>query len=263
MSPVLKYINFTRVTSSCCVCLLAVRNASLLAELLTVTVAVQKRIMIRGISLTLALLATTASAGTVLMDASGDLFKQMPNVSTSGGVVAVVSSPGTPSLLPSSSEILSLEEGGILSCRGATLSATSASERTSLAATSLVAGAVIVDGITEGDVETGLTHTRHSRTLTALFRARLASGEEGQTETKQTLMLGVVGFVDETMESTLLTEVNSIFEAAAVGTEASLDDMYTIQVVSLQTQSDASQVRKSISKLNLQSKVSIRYDLID
>lgn len=192
----------------------------------------------RGIAITLALFASLASASTVLMDVSGGI-KNVPNVLTSDGVVAIVSSPGTPSALPTSSEILCLQDNGILSCRGATLSTTSPSERTSLAATSLVAGAVVVDGITSGDIETGLTNTRHSRTLTALFRARLISGEEK----KQTLMLGVVGPVDESVETALKSEVDSIFSAAAVGADANLEDLYDVKAVSVASQSDASQVR--------------------
>mmetsp|Transcript_11732 Transcript_11732/g.15464 ORF Transcript_11732/g.15464 Transcript_11732/m.15464 type:complete len:502 (-) Transcript_11732:69-1574(-) len=202
--------------------------------------------MMRGIAMTLALLATTASfssANTVLMDASG--VKQIPGVSTSNGLVAVISSPGTPSLLTSSSEILAVDDAGILSCRGATLSTTSPAERTSLASTSLVAGAVIVDGITDGDIETGLSYTRHARTLTALFRARIVSGEE----TKQTLMLGVLGAVDESIESNLNAEVASIFEAAAVGTEISIEDAYDVQVVSVESDADARQVMSTATEV--------------
>lgn len=197
-------------------------------------------------ALLLAINASPVTSNTVLMDASGGMARQIPTISTSSGVVAVVSSPGTPSLLTTSSDILSLEQedSPILSCRGATLGGTSASERASLAATSLVAGSIMVDGVTEGDIETGLRYTRHARTLTALFRARLAHTSEGT----QSVVLCVAGPVDDDTQSTLQKEVKGIFDAAAVETEvssSSFSDLYDIQVVSVQSQDDARAVSDS------------------
>ena len=178
------------------------------------------------------------------MDSSGVLHRQIPAVSTSDGVVAIISSPGTPSLLGTSTEILSLMPGdkACLSCRGATLNAASPSERLSLTTTSLVAGAVIVDGVTEGDVETGLQNTRHARTLTALVRARLAL----DSNSKQTLILGVLGDVDEATEASIQSELKDIFDATAVeltGKPPQFTDMYDVVVLSLQTEADAREVR--------------------
>ena len=178
------------------------------------------------------------------MDSSGALHRQIPAVSTSDGVVAIISSPGTPSLLGTSPEILSLMPGdkACLSCRGATLNAASPSERLSLTTTSLVAGAVIVDGITEGDVETGLQNTRHARTLTALVRARLAL----DSNSKQTLILGVLGEVDDGTEASIQSELKDIFDATAVeltGKPPKFTDMYDVVVLSLQTEADAHEVR--------------------
>ena len=189
-------------------------------------------------------LAIVATANTVLMDESGSLHRHIPDVSASNGIVAVVYSPDTPSFLAdASSGILSWDDSSNrLSCRGATLSAITSSERTSLATTSLVAGAIVIDGITEGDVEMDLRMSRHARTLTALIRARLAL----DSASKQTIILGVLGPVDEAVETVLIDEVQSIFEAAAVGTSEKVDfeDMYNILVVSLQTQDDAKQVSR-------------------
>ena len=149
----------------------------------------------------LLLLSADLVSATVLMDSSGALHRQIPTVSTASGVGAIISSPGTPSLLGTSDEILSLMPGDTpcLSCRGATLTFASAPERMSLTTTSLVAGAVIVDGITEGDVEIGLQNTRHARTLTALLRTRLAL----DSGSRQTLILGVLGPVDEETEASI------------------------------------------------------------
>jgi hypothetical protein len=200
--------------------------------------------MLRTIIL-IASLAVVATANTVLMDESGSLHRHIPDVTTSNGIVAVVYSPDTPSFLgdAASSGYLSWDDSmNRLTCRGATLSAISASERTSLATTSLVAGAIVIDGITEGDVEMDLRMSRHARTLTALIRARLAL----DSESKQTIILGVLGPVDEAIETVLTDEVQSIFEAAAAETseKVEFEDMYNVLVVSLQTQDDAIQVRQ-------------------
>jgi hypothetical protein len=184
-----------------------------------------------------------AAANSVLMDASGSLNRQIPDVSTSGGVVAVVSSPDTPSFLgESSTELLAWDDtSNRLTCRGATFaSAASAPERTSLGTTSLAANAIILDGITEGDVEMDLRMSRHARTLTALMRARLAM----DSPPKQTIILGVLGPVDEAVESVLTDEVQSLFEATAAeaNKEAEFEEMYEVVVIPIQSQADASNV---------------------
>jgi hypothetical protein len=184
-----------------------------------------------------------AAANSVLMDASGSLNRQIPDVSTSGGVVAVISSPDTPSFLgESSTELLAWDDtSNRLTCRGATFaSAASAPERTSLGTTSLAANAIILDGITEGDVEMDLRMSRHARTLTALMRARLAM----DSPPKQTIILGILGPVDEAVESVLTDEVQSLFEATAAeaNKEAEFEEMYEVVVIPIQSQADASNV---------------------
>ena len=197
--------------------------------------------MLRGF-VVIATLAVVA-ANSVLMDASGSLNRQVPDVSTAGGIVAVVYSPDTPSFLgDASSDLLSWDDSSKrLTCRGATaLSAASAPERTSLGTTSLVADAIVLDGITEGDVEMDLRMSRHARTLTALMRARLAL----DSASKQTILLGVLGPVDEAVESVLKDEVQSLFQATLAETsqDVEFDDMYEVVVVPVQSQDDASQV---------------------
>jgi len=106
-----------------------------------------------------------ASAGTLLMDSAGGLRLKIPSLSTSQGVVTIISSPGTPSFLTSSDDVLALESENppCLTCRGATLRDTSSTERSALATSSLVSGAILIDGITEGDVEAGNIAAMHAR----------------------------------------------------------------------------------------------------
>jgi hypothetical protein len=199
-------------------------------------------------------LVALSTAATPLVDSSGSITRQIPNVSTSSGVVGIITSPGTPSPISSdadASEALSWTDQNQLSCRGATLNAaSSAGERLSLCTTSIVAGAIVVEGITEGDLEMGLRHSRHARTLTALFRTKQCLGEaatESSSSSPQTLMLGVMGDVID--EAAVEKEVMSIFEAVAVELKGkqSFSDTYNLQVVSLQTPEDAT----SVSQLDI------------
>jgi hypothetical protein len=152
---------------------------------------------ISSLIIILALAVTVVNAITspqyTLMDASGGLRLNKiasSSISTADGVVSVITSPGTDSLLVTSvteedgAAILALSSSSSSSsddnvprliCRGATLRGTSAAERSALAITSLVSDAIVIDGITEGDVKAAGfgKNTRHARTLTALFRARL------------------------------------------------------------------------------------------
>ena len=174
------------------------------------------------------------------MDSTGSLQLKMSDVPTTQGVVTIISSPGTTSLLTDSSEILSLDSQSppCLTCRGATLSGTSAAERSALSTSSLVSGAILVDGITEGDVESGWINTRHARTLTALFRARLAL----DTTFKQTLILCVTGDVSD--GSSLLGEIKDLFDATAAETDVdiSFGELYNAQVVSVTDKDGAEKV---------------------
>lgn len=193
-------------------------------------------------------LTAVASAGTVLMDASGGLRVQnVPSISNDG-LVVVVSSPGTPSALfpTASEEILSLESENppSLYCRGATLSGTSDKERASLAVCSLVAGTIVIDGITVGDVEAGLRNSRHARTLTALFRARVkltddesdsdgSDSADSTTSIQQTLLV-VLADAESIDEAELASDIKSLYKAASVEKKGagSFSDMYNLKIVS-------------------------------
>jgi hypothetical protein len=198
----------------------------------------------------------------ILMDHSGSLRLKIPSIPTARGVVSIISSPGTTSYFGSVTEddsILALEEDSdsndessssiTLICRGATLKGTSAAERSALAATSWVSDVVIVDGITEGDVEAaGWRNTRHARSLTAIFRSRLAMTEPRQ---KQTLFLCVKNsggrpssLSMSSLEPVLQKDIRALFEATAAETKGSVsfDSLYDVSVVSVITEAEAQQV---------------------
>jgi hypothetical protein len=164
------------------------------------------------------------------------------------GIVSVITSPGIKSLLTSQDNedhVLALEDG-IVVCRGATLKGTSSAERSALAITSVVADAVVVDGITVGDVQAaGWKNTRHARTLTALFRARLAFSPDVSNK-KQALILCIkADDVTSSLEKTLLQEVKSLFEATAAEAKesTSFGELYDVMVKSVSKTEDAKEVR--------------------
>ena len=200
--------------------------------------------MIRRVVCLLSLVACV-SGGSRLMDSSGNLRLRIPDIAASKGVVAVIASPGTTSLLSSSEDVLSLEDASknpYLSCKGATLSSATTSERNSLATTSLVADAVLVDGVTLGDIEAGWKSSRHARTLALLFRARVLS----ESSSKQTMIICVKGEVDSSIENSIKSEVADLFDATAeekAKGDLSLSDLYDVQVVSITTAGEAKEVR--------------------
>lgn len=190
-----------------------------------------------------------------LMGASGSLRLNKiasSGVSTIDGVVSVITSPGTESLLVTSApdedaDCVLAFDGDVpqLICRGATLRGTSAAERSALAITSLVSDVIVIDGITEGDVQAAGfgKNTRHARTLTALFRARLASSSDAPG--KQALILCVKSSSEDSFDDVLAQEVRDLFEATAAEakeSQTSFDDLYDVQVVSVTSKDDASQI---------------------
>ena len=200
-----------------------------------------------------------------LMDASGGLRLQKiasSGASTNDGIVCVISSPGTDSfLVPSAADddnaVLAFDgEATRLICRGATLRGTSASERSALAITSLVSDALVIDGITEGDVEAAGfgKNTRHARTLTALFRARLAfleASPSSDASGQQALILCVKSSSESSFDAVLAQEVRDLFEAtAAEGKESniSFDDLYDVKVVSVTSKEEANEVSNALAR---------------
>ena len=197
-------------------------------------------------------MATTGSilvsAGAPVIDSTGALkLSALPEPSTDSGIYVLVSSPGTPSSLVDEATVAPLSTSdGCLVCRGATLSGTSEAERLSLGTCSLVAGAIVVDGVTVGDLQAGLADSRHGRTLTALFRARTQLVEDNAIG-KQTLILVVHGAEDSFDKDSIVADVQTLFQAVAVEKDGSpsFEDSYEIFVT---TADDKEKVRWSIAQ---------------
>mmetsp|Transcript_30224 Transcript_30224/g.46109 ORF Transcript_30224/g.46109 Transcript_30224/m.46109 type:complete len:547 (-) Transcript_30224:52-1692(-) len=199
-------------------------------------------------------LFAASEAGTTLLDSSGKIQHPIPRVSTSSGIVSIINSPGTPSILPDGDtdgsylSLLEDEARPLLCCRGSTMNTSSAAERLSLCTTSLVSNVVIVDGITDGDLERGLRDSRHCRTLTALFRARHFLDRES----RQTLFVGLS--IDEVTEDTtkkVTEEIDDIFRAVAEenpGENISFTDLYDLKIVAIQSPGNAEEVLSEATK---------------
>ena len=186
----------------------------------------------------IAAVLASAFAGQVLFDGTNNLkTSSIPASLMADDLVAVISSPQTPSTssLPQPDSFLSLESN-CLACRGPTLALSPVDpEWKSISLCSLTAAAVVLDGITEGDLEAGLKNSRHGITLTALFRAR--ANLEG-TACKQVLILYVDGEVSASSEKEVKGEVLSLFSAATAENKdfVPFDKAYDLRVVSSQSQ---------------------------
>lgn len=178
-----------------------------------------------------------ALAETSVLDASGSIkLSAIPSDASASRLITVISSPGTPSVLSkhSSSDVLEIgSDKNVLTCRGATLNGNSDVERKALATCSIVSAAIVIDGITPGDVQTGFVNSRHARTLTAVFRARAQHG----SDQKQTLVL--VGPPDISVQ-----DVVSLYRAAAIeqNNAPAFESVYNIEIVA---PGDAGKVRRS------------------
>lgn len=214
---------------------------------------------------------SSSYANISLLDRSGylRLNSLSDDTSDTGGVVAVIASPGTPSILvtqdAASSDPLMFASGppATLTCRGATLSsygdnawsatytATEQQERISLATATLVAGSIVLDGITTGDIEAGLRDSRHGLTLAAIFRAKLwpttvadeAERGGGTTDynspgaggAKQTLVVPVMTKerLPISEEEKITREIGSMFSTAALEADSrrSFGELYDVKII--------------------------------
>ena len=200
---------------------------------------------------------TGVSAGLPVIDSSGVLkLGALPEPSADSGVYVLISSPGTPSPLLSEEAASPLSTSdGCLVCRGATLSGTPDAERISLGTCSLIAGAIIVDGVTLGDLQAGLADSRHGRTLTALFRARVQLGD-GSVASKQTLILAVHGSEDSFDKDAVVTEVEKLFQAVAAEKDgnSSFEDSYDIFVTTAEDKAKVREILVETSKVDERDK---------
>ena len=167
--------------------------------------------------------------------------------------MSIIASPGTASYLTttfnddsSSSSVLAWNaQDATLLCRGATLSSSDGKTTQALATTSVVASSLIVDGITGGDAQ-HLSESRHASTLTALFRAKLATVPNHSNNNKQTLILVLSSSNTPQQKDELKRQLQSLLEATAVDcgkeTAVRLDDLYDVVIQSVTSAAEAQEV---------------------
>ena len=210
-------------------------------------------------------LLTREAFATTVIDSSGSINRRASPISvTSKGVVAIISSPGDASdrfsdIIGSDDESSSVtvdvdSNSGCIFVRapGATLGGTSDLPSVLLKgggsiAASSVAGSIVLTGVTPADCD-GIVDTRHGKTLHSIFASRLDGSEVNENEDdeseKTLLIVAVEGGVED--EESLLSEISSIFDACAyeaTGTsDISLDDIFEIQIISVNSSDDAETV---------------------
>jgi hypothetical protein len=153
-----------------------------------------------------------------------------------------------------------LENGDTLVCRGCMLrdGTTSATSHQALAACSTISQCLVLDGITLGDVQAGLRHTRHARTLSALFRSRAALSQTAAASSattaaaaasnKQVLVLAVSVHENEPLDDTsavVVQQVRALFQAATFGLNGpkNLEDWYDLRITPISSSAAAASVR--------------------
>jgi hypothetical protein len=210
------------------------------------------------------------------VDSSGSLTKALlPTPSgggdgEGGGIVALLSSPGTPSPLffphpPSSSSSSMIntvnvdEDGSVIRAPGASLedSGSALARGIGAAAAASIAGAVVMTGVTMADVEAGLDGTRHGRTLAELFAARIMmrSQQEGVGRGKESpvaLTIAVQSGEDGDVldDEEILRCVREIFDgvAAAAGVDDALGDHFAVTSILASTTADVTDIMTAAKK---------------
>lgn len=204
---------------------------------------------------------TTAASSittTTLIDKHGtvNLSTPTPPKTPSNGILTILTAPSsstTSSLLfPSSSSVdgvtaTSVDDDTVLllTASGSSLSEEASSSRGGpVAAAAGVAGSVVLTGITVDDAS-DLGNTRHGRTLGAIFSGRLLCPA---AERKTLLILAVDGggFDEEEVKRA----VKDLFDACVLGLGESvvvedvkeLEDLYDLEVLSVESEDDANKV---------------------
>ena len=202
--------------------------------------------------------AAAARAGSTVVTAGGDLNKSTPSVPSShAGVVAVLGSTASPdpffASVASGDGSVSASSAGasepvVVTAPGATLAGSGALESGGgAAAAASVAGSVLLTGVTPGDVQgsLGLGATRHGRTLSAVFTGRLEGGGDGGGD-KTLLIVAVAGAAEGVDVDAVGASVRDLFDecAVSVGSSAAFDDLYDLETVTVESDSDAAKVRQ-------------------
>lgn len=178
-----------------------------------------------------------------LLDSSGILkLGSIPASASSDSLVAIIASPGTPSIClggPFDETLTYDAELNQLICKGATLQRTSTSDRIALALCAYTAPTIIVEGVTSGDVQSGVDNSRHARTLTAIFRA---------LTTQQTSLILVVSSAgdDEVDQEILRQQVNSLYDAVVMEQKNTMrfHEAFDLKIIAASSSADAPKVIK-------------------
>lgn len=202
----------------------------------------------KSVAILLCLLSSSAAASsTTIIDATGALDRStnIPSSTGNNGIVAVLTSPGTPSFFDSSDggvTLMSTNNGiTVLSSPGATLSGISSLARgNGAAAASIVSGSLILSGVTESDLEYGLDDTRHGHTLSQIFKASIEDSADDESIQPKSLFL-VAPAGAEIDEDEVKADLLAIFETvkAEVGGQSTFDDLFALQIESVESEADA------------------------
>jgi hypothetical protein len=216
----------------------------------------------KGAALALLLLSILSSsttchaAATTLVDSTGSLNKasSLPPTTLKSGIVALLTSPGTTgSFFPSVSTVVVDNNDSIIKAPGASLEeSTGLARGIGAAAAGTLADAIVLGGVTMGDLETGLAGTRHGRTLAELFSSVLATKKSGSGVT--TLIVAVeAASGDDTASSSSSFDADSIKEnieeifdgvaALVLGiNDEELDGYFKVEVALVKSPDDVTKV---------------------
>jgi len=209
--------------------------------------------------------SSSHAATTTLVDSTGSLNKasSLPPTtfkeedgSSSSGVVALLTSPGTTgSLFPPVTTVS--VDGSILTAPGASLEeSTGLARGIGAAAAGTLADAIVLGGVTMGDIETGLAGTRHGRTLAELFSSVLKSKKSG---TASTLIVAVEEASGDASSSSSSLDTDSIKEnieeifdgvaALVLGVnDEKLNQFFKVEVTLVKNSEDVTKVMDQAAK---------------
>jgi len=208
--------------------------------------------------------SSAAAAAITLVDSKGSLTKALLPTPSEKGIVALICSPGTPSLLfPSTSTVNVDEDGGVIRAPGASLedSGSALARGVGAAAAGSVAGAVVLTGVTIADVEAGLDGTRHGRTLAELFASVLkteygkGNNNGGTTPVALTIAVQSEGSNDVLDSDDIKGCIEEIFAgvAAAAGVDGTLGDHFAVRSILVSTAKDVADIMISAKSSALAS----------
>ncbi|KAL7497193.1 hypothetical protein ACHAWT_005240 [Skeletonema menzelii] len=236
---------------------------SSIQEPITMTMARSKGAL--ALLLLSSLLSSSHAAATTLVDSTGSLNKASSLPPTtfkdgSSGVVALLTSPGTTgSLFPPTATVV--VDGSILKAPGASLEeSTGLARGIGAAAAGTLADAVVLGGVTMGDIESGLAGTRHGRTLAELFSSVLQSKKSGTASTLIIAVEETSGASSSVDADSIQESIEEIFDGVAalvlgVNDEA-LGGYFNVEVTVVKSSEDVTKVMDQAAKVATTSKSS-------